>query len=70
MTKKEEKGLSTFEGTLSMMSTSVGAGFVAIPYGVYNLGFYWALFTLVVVAIITRVSIELMLEAQLNLKKI
>lgn len=68
--KSEEVGLSNFEGSLALFSTNIGAGFVALPFCFYTLSIPVALGLCAFMTIITSISIDLMLETQINLKKI
>lgn len=59
----ESEELTSLEGTMALLSTSIGAGFVAIPFGFYHLGIPFACFAIILIANVTNISVDLMLEA-------
>lgn len=68
--KAEKKMLNIWESVITLLSSNIGAGFVAIPYAFYNLGPDLAFVTMVVTTIVNFQSITLWLESQRVLKSI
>lgn len=54
---KKVKGLATWEAVITLLSSNIGAGFVAIPYAFYNLGPSIAVIVTLIVTIINYMSI-------------
>jgi amino acid permease len=60
----EEHGLTIFGGVLSIISTILGGGIVALPWSFYMLGIYPAIIMMIMMAALTVNSTVLYLKAK------
>ena len=55
-TKDVHEKLTIFDTSLALVAGTIGGEIIAIPYAIYHMGIYLAMFTLIIVAISSHIS--------------